>query len=394
MGALDGIRVLDLSRVLAGPFCGQLLADNGAEVVKVEGPEGDLNHSFPRVIGKTSTNNMSVNRGKRGITLNLKNPEGKALLHRLAAKADVVIQSFLPRVAESLGADYGTLSRINPDLVHATISGYGAKGPLKDKPGYDMLVTAYSGIMALTGDPDRPAVRPGVTVVDLSTGMLCYGGIVSALLARARGQARGQQVQVSLLESAVTLLGFHAVNWLVAGIVDEREGAGYSTLAPFEGYRAKDGDILIGAATEAGWRKLCQTLGDADMAEDPRYRTNPDRCANRPSLRLDLECRLGRHDVAHWMVALDAAGVPCSPIQRLDAALQDPQVLANDMVVTASHPDGRALKLVGLPFKLSVTPGATGGMPPAIGEHTEAVLRDWLGMNAGDVARLGAAGSF
>ncbi len=251
MGALDGVKVLDLSRVIAGPYCGQMLADNGAEVIKVESPEGDLNRAFPMVLSDgVSTNNLCANRGKRGITLNLKEPRAREILYGLVEHMDVVIQSFLPKTAQGLGVDYESLRPRNPRLIYASISGYGAKGPLKDKPGYDLMMAAYAGIMSLTGEADGPPVKPGVIVVDLGTAMLTYSAILSALFARAEGRCEGQRIDTSLLETGVSLLAFRGLNYLNRGVVDTREGAGYSSLAPYGAFACADGDILIGAATQ------------------------------------------------------------------------------------------------------------------------------------------------
>ena len=388
MGALDGIRVLDLSRVLAGPFCGQLLADNGADVIKVEAPGGDMNRGFPQVLSPgQSTNFTSVNRGKRDLTLNLKEPRAQAIVHRLAKEVDVVIQSFLPDTAKKLGVDHDTLSALNPDLIYASISGYGRHGALANKPGYDLMVSAYGGIMSMTGEPERPPVRVGVTLIDLGTGMLCYSGIVTALQARTSGKARGQRVDVSLLETAVTYLGFHAASYLATGQVDGREGAGYLTLAPYGSYRTADGDIMLGAPTQAAWEKLGAALGNPSSFSDPRFASNEERCAHQGPLREALEAELMRQPTAHWLPLLEGAGLPCAPIQTVDQVMTDEQVLANDMIVTSHTDAGEAIRLVGLPFKLSATPGLPGSAPPAPGQHNREVLAN-LGFNEAEIEEL------
>lgn len=394
MGALDGIKVLDLSRVLAGPYCGQLFAENGADVIKVESPEGDLNRAFPLALGDgESTNFMSVNRGKRDITLNLKSEKARDVLDALIRRSDVLIQSFLPKVAASLGVDWERVHGLNPDLVYVSISGYGAKGELAGKPGYDTMVAAYSGVMSLTGEPDRPPVRPGVTTIDLSTGMLAYSGAMTALMARERGAARGQRVNVSLLESAVSLLGFHAISYLKTGHVDQREGAGYSTLAPYDAFKAKDGDILLGAPTEAMWGKACAALEAPELEDDARFHDNAARCANRDALRDEIEARLKGRTVAEWTARLEAAGVATAPINTLDRILEDPQVLANDMVVDCPRDDGGSERLLGLPFKLTGTPGAPGTAPPRMGQHNREVLKEALGLSDDEIDALRAEGA-
>lgn len=393
MGALDGTKVLDLSRVLAGPFCGQMLADNGAEVIKVEAPGGDLNRSFPYALGDGQTSNwLSVNRGKKDITLNLKSPEARELLDALIGKVDVVIQSFLPETAEKLGVGYDRLRGLNPDLIYCSISGYGAKGPLRNKPGYDTMVAAYSGLFALTGEPDRPPVRLGVAAIDMSTGMLAYSGIVSALLARERG-AGGQRVDASLLESGVTLLGYQGVAWTAGGVLVEREGAGFTRISPYGVYRAQDGELLIGAPSEAMWAKLCDVLDAPGLQDDPRYASNEKRCRHDDALRSDLEAILAGAPVKDWTGRLEAAGVATAPMNRLDQVLQDEQVLANDMVVPAARPDGSTVDLLGLPFKLSGTPGRPGAAPPEPGQHNESVFADYLGLSPKDIQALRDSGA-
>jgi len=394
MGALDGLKVLDVSRVLAGPFCGQLFAENGADVIKVEAPEGDLNRDFPMALGDgESTNFYSVNRGKRDIALNLKSPEARSVLDRLIQKSDVMIQSFLPKVAAKLGVDWERVHALNPDLIYVSISGFGAKGDLAGKPGYDTMVAAYSGVMSITGEPDRPPVRPGVPAIDMSTGMLAYSGAMTALMARERGKARGQRVNASLLESGVTLLGFHGVSWLEAGQLDEREGAGYTTLAPYDAYAAKDGDIMIGAPTEAMWAKACSALELEGLRDDPRFRLNADRCANREALRTAIEARLAEKTVAEWTGLLEAAGVATSPINTIDRILADPQVLANEMVVDCPTPEGENRRLLGLPFKLTGTPGAPGAAPPKVGQHSREILSGDLGYSDAEIEALAKAGA-
>ena len=388
MGALDGIKVLDLSRVLAGPYCGQLLADNGAEVIKVEAPGGDLNRTFPHDVGNGESSNwLSVNRGKLDITLNLKSDGARKVLDALVAKVDVVIQSFLPDTALKLGVDYERLKAINPDIIYCSISGYGVKGPLRNKPGYDTMLAAYTGVFALTGESDRPPVRPGVAAIDLSTGMLAYGGVVSALLARERGHA-GQRVDVSLLESGVSLLGFHGVAWTAGRVLVEREGAGYSTLSPYGVFRAGDGELLIGAPSQAMWEKLCGVLKAPQLIDDPRYASNAERCRHDDALRADMEEILATDGVDAWAHQLEAAGVATTPMNTLDQVLQDEQVLANDMVVPAKRPDGSTVDLLGLPFKLSGTPGSPGDAPPEPGQHNDSVLADFLGLSKAEIQSL------
>jgi crotonobetainyl-CoA:carnitine CoA-transferase CaiB-like acyl-CoA transferase len=388
MGVLTGIRVLDASRILAGPHCGQMLADNGAEVIKMEPPEGDQNRAWLPVVDGQSTNYLSVNRGKQAITLNLKTAHGRELFHALIRQCDVFLQNYLPDAAVSLAADYETLSRVNPRLIYASIGGYGARGPLRNRPGYDTMVNAYCGIMAMTGEPDRAPVRAGVSAIDMTSGILAYSGILTALLARATGQAEGQRVDVSLLETGITLVGHHALNWMIAGLVDQREGGHNSRIVPYGPHRCQDGDIMLGAPNDGAWLKLCQVLGAQHLLDDPRFATNSSRCEYPETITAALEAILATAPVRSWVERIAAAGIACAPISTLDQVMADEQVLANDMVVHVPTSDGRTMPLVGLPFKLSATPGKPGHAPPILGEHTDAVLQRLLGLGPDELRSL------
>jgi len=251
-GALSDLLVIDASRILAGPFCGQLFGEQGAEVIKIEPPEGDPNRQWPLMVDGWSTNFLSVNRAKKSVTLNLRSDEGRVLFNALVAKADVLIHNYLPETAAKLGVDDAKLAELNPRLVRVVLTGYGAKGALTNKPGYDTMITAYSGIMSLTGEADRPPVKPGVSAVDIAAGALAFGAAMSAIHARASLGGKGQRVDISLLETAVTFLGFHGLNWLLNEQVDRREGANYGPLVPFGRYRCRDEYIMIGVSSEAG----------------------------------------------------------------------------------------------------------------------------------------------
>jgi glutaryl-CoA transferase len=392
MGALDGIRVLDVSQVLAGPFCGQLMADNGAEVIRVESLDGDLCRRFPPDRGGQSTTFLAVNRGKRGLALNLKTAEGQDVLHRLAKRADIMIQSFLPSRAKQLGIDHDTISDINGNLIHVTISGYGPTGPLKDKAGLDMMVSAYSGIMGITGDPDGSPARPGTPAIDMGTGMIAYGAAMTALVARGNGKG-GQAVNASLMQTALNLLAFNATQWLVEGQVPVREGSGFNKLAPYGAFDAADGQIIVGAPNEAGWQRLCTALDRSDLRDDPRFATNTDRISNRSALDAAIGEILKFATVAEWIERFDAVGAVAAPIHSMDQVFAQEQVKATGMIVEAQDRDGSTVNLVGPPFKLSETPPEPGDAPPHLGEHTETVLQDELGLSDTDIAALREAGA-
>lgn len=386
----DRLLVLDLSSVLAGPSCGQMFADHGAEVIKVEPPSGDTNRPWPTVVDGTSTSFLSANRGKLGLTLDLKSGAGRDILYKLIRKADVVISNFLPDVAKRLALDYETVAALNENIIYVSISGYGSKGPLRDKPGYDTLVLGFSGIMSLTGEHDGPPVRVGVSAIDLATGMLAYSGAVTALLARAEGRAKGQKIEVSLLETAVTLLGFHGLNWLLAGEVDQRWGSSYGPIAPCGAYQCSDGDIMIAALTNTDWIALCEAIDAQGLAADERYSSGDARVKNRHALTSDLNAVLRMNTVDHWCTRLDKHRVPNSPIHTIDQTLQHPQILANEMVVTAKAASGKDMPLLGLPIKMSRTPGVIKSAPPTLGQHSRDILHRHLGLSSADLDSLKA----
>lgn len=393
MPALSDFLVLDVSRILAGPYCGQLFADHGAEVIKVEARDGDPSRTWPLKVDGVSTAFLSVNRNKKSITLNLASKEGRALLYRLIAKADVLIHNYLPETAAKLGISDEELERINPDLVQVSISGYGSRGPKSSKPGYDTMLTAYSGIMSLTGERGGPLVKPGISAIDLATGMLAYAGAVTALLARGRRGVRGQRVDVSLLETAVSLLGVHAINWLVGGQVDEPEGADYGPIVPYGRYRCGDGYLMVGAPSQKAWLKLCAALAAPELQRNPLYLTTEARHANSQTLRDDLEAILAARTVAAWADVFDEAGIPNAPVNHVDQVFADPQVHANDMVIDVPTEDGSTIPLLGIPIKLSRSGGEIGTAPPALGAHNAEVFARHLQLSDRDVAALSDAGA-
>jgi crotonobetainyl-CoA:carnitine CoA-transferase CaiB-like acyl-CoA transferase len=390
---LRNIRVVDISRVLAGPYCAQLLADQGAEVIKVESPGGDENRLWgARTPDGVTCNFHSVNRGKKGITLNLKSAEAHAILHKLVARADIVIQSFLPETAERLGISYEKMKAINPDIIFCSISGYGEKGELRDKPGYDLMMQAFSGIMSTTGVEGGTPIRSGVSFIDLSTGGFAYGAIMTALLNRFQG-AGGCCVRVSLLETAVSILGYHAVAWLANGVLPRKEGSGVWHLVPYQAFECNDGYMLAGATNDVAWRRFCVALGHAELAHDERFAKNEGRLEHRPVLVSILEKIFATNSVAHWVERFDAEGVAAAPLNDLSQTLVHPQVLANDLVVEARTADGSMVKLVGAPFKLSTHRAADTPAAPKLGAHTDEILKQVLKYSDGDIARLRSSGA-
>ncbi len=379
VGVFSGVRVVDVSRVLAGPYCGQLFADFGADVIKVEDIGGDENRRWAPILDGQSANYLSVNRGKRGMTLNLKTEEGQDILRRLVERSDVVIDSFLPDAAERLGVDDPALRRTNRGLIHVTISGYGDVGPMRARPGYDLMLQAFTGMMSITGEPGGGPIRAGASVIDMTTGILAFCGASSALYAKLRGAAGGQQVKVSLLETGIALLGYHAVDVASTGIQPPRGGSGVWHLVPYQAFRTRDGSILAGATNDDTWRRLCAAVGDAQLADRPEYRTALDRVQHRDALIDALEAIFRTRDTSDWIERLDAARVPCSAIHELPAALNHPQVDATQMMLDVQEPDGTRRRLPGVPIKLSRTPAMPGAAPPRLGQHTAEVLQGELG---------------
>ncbi|WP_066266680.1 CaiB/BaiF CoA transferase family protein [Hydrogenophaga palleronii] len=388
---LEGIRVIDLSRVLAGPLCGQMLADMGADVIKVEAPTGDENRQWaPMTAAGDSCNFMSVNRGKRGITLNLKLQEGRDVLDKLLQQADVLLHSFLPGTARGLGIDETALRQRHPRLVVSTISAFGAQGDLADRPGYDALLQAFSGIMSITGDRDGGPVRSGVSFVDMTTGILAYCGVLTALMGREKTQA-GNTVRVSLLETAVSLLGYHGVGWLEADAMPRREGSGLWHLVPYQAFRCTDGEVLTGALNDGTWKKLCRAVGRPDLENDAGLATNAGRLSRREEVVNAFIGIFGSNTVAHWSARLEAHGVPIAPLHTIDQALMHEQSLANHMVVQVPHRDGHSTRLLGSAFKVGEGANTSSRHPPRLGEHSQEVLSE-AGFAQADIDRLRAGG--
>lgn len=394
MKVLEGIRVVDLSRVLAGPYCAQLLADFGATVIKVESPEGDENRRWPPMSPDGQSANFgSVNRGKRSMVLNLKNEQARAVLKDLASTADVLIHSFLPDTAARLGISLDALQKANPRLIVCTISGYGAEGPLAEKRGYDLMVQAFGGAMSTTGIVDGPPIRCGVSFIDMSTGISCYAGVMTALLNRQR-TGRGTWVRGSLLETAVSLLGYHAVAWMQAGVLPQPQGSGSWHLVPYQAFRCADGFMLAGAPNDGAWNRFCEALEWPDLAKDPRFAGNVARVEQRDVLIPLLEERFGRKPVAYWVERFEARSVACSPLHTVDQVMTHPQVIANAMRIQAANADGTTQDLVGTPFKLADGGGTAATSAPRLGADTDAILGDTLGLPAERIAALHAAGAF
>jgi crotonobetainyl-CoA:carnitine CoA-transferase CaiB-like acyl-CoA transferase len=382
--SLQGVMVLDLSRVLAGPFCGMMLGDMGADVLKIEEPEGgDESRTWPPFVAGEASGYLSMNRNKRNMTLNLRTPEAQDILKRLVARADVLIENFRTGTMESFGLGADVLQAINPRLIYCAVSVFGRSGPYKDKAGYEALMQAFSGVMSITGEPDGPPLRCGVSFLDLGTGMMAAYGVMNALFHRER-TGIGQKVEVSLFETALSLMSYHAVGYLLEGNVPQRQGSGHPMIVPYQVFQTQDGEMFIVGSNQRLWTRLCQALRREDLLQDPRFASNMERVNHRHLLVPVLQSETQKYPTRQLNDALDKAGVPCAPVNTLDNVLDDPQTLARNMVVDIPHPLIPNLKLLGLPVKLDSSPGDVRLPPPLKGQHTEEVLTG-LGYNTADI---------
>jgi crotonobetainyl-CoA:carnitine CoA-transferase CaiB-like acyl-CoA transferase len=375
--ALDGIRVLDLSRVIAGPWCGAILGDFGADVIKVEDTDaGDESRTWPpRKDGETAAY-LLFNRNKRGMTLDLKSPEGVDVIKALVQKSDVLVENFRTGTMESFGLGYDVLAEINPRLIYCSVSAFGRTGPRKDSPGYEALMQAFSGIMSITGEPGGPPVRSAVSFLDLTTGILCALGVTAAVHQRER-TGLGQRVDGSLLDTAVALLAYHAEGYLLAGLVPKALGSGHPSLSPYRNFKCRDGQwIFIAAANDRFWGKLTRALGLEAMAADPRFMKNGDRVANRGELEAMLEKIIGEYDREPLLKRLEEADVPATPVNTVDQVMNDPQTIARGMIERVTHPKLGEIPVVATPLQFSrMNPGVRRAAPLR-GEHTDAVLAE------------------
>ena len=420
-GPLAGLVVCDLSTVLAGPYCAMLLADLGAEVIKVEPPDGDptrrygppyagapapdvaYDHADPRsdpTYSGESAYYLSINRNKRDIGLDLRSEAGRGVLRRMLERSDVLIENMRVGSFERLGFDDAELERLNPRLVRLSITGYGASGPDSERPGFDFIIQAVSGLMSVTGSPDEAGGEPtkvGVAIADLTTGMLGAVSVLAALRARDLGpdgptRGRGQRIDLSLLDATLAWLINQAANHLIGGAVPGRMGNRHPNITPYETFRTSDGEIAVAVGSERQWSRFCEALGLSTLVADERFATNRERVRNRDELRALLADVIVRRPTGEWLAALTAAEVPVGQVRDMAQVFSDPHVLARDMVVRVDHPTVGQVRLPGIPWKFEATPGSIRRAPPLLGQHTDEIMTE-LGYSAAEIVALRESGS-
>ncbi|WP_158923430.1 CaiB/BaiF CoA-transferase family protein [Acidisphaera sp. S103] len=391
MKPLTGIRILDLTKVLAGPLCTQYLGDLGAEVIKVEPCQiGDDTRRWPPFRDQTGAIFLSVNRNKRSLAVDLKTPEGQAIIHKLAAKADVVIESYGTGVAERLGIGYPALQALNPRLIYCSISGFGRTGPLGHALGYDVILQAFSGIMGMTGEEGGPPIRSPFSPIDQTTGLHAVSGIMAALIKRGQ-TGEGTQLEVSLYETAMSFLNYNFHVYWEKGVLPDKCGSGHESLVPYQAFEAADAPLLIGVANDNLWRRFCKAVERDDLADDPRFRTSPDRAANRELTVGIVQDIVRTRSRDTWIELLTGLGVPCAPINTLKDVLDHPHTAARGLVMEYPHPVLGPIKTIGQPIVFDGAPRQPGTPPPMLGEHSRPVLLE-LGYPDAEITRMAAAG--
>jgi crotonobetainyl-CoA:carnitine CoA-transferase CaiB-like acyl-CoA transferase len=395
MTPLSGIKVLDLSRVLAGPWCAQTLADLGADVWKVEEPKrgDDTRGWMPPEIDGESTYYMAANRSKRSIAIDLKHPDGQRIVREMAAKADVLVENYKKGTLERFGLGHEDLARLNPGLIYCSISGYGRTGPRADEPGYDFAIQAESGLMSITGEPEGAPMKHGMAITDLVTGMNAAQAVLAALLARAR-TGNGQLIDMALLDCGIALLANMASGHIVTGDEPPRLGNAHPSLAPYQLFETSDGDFVLAVGNDGQFRALCEkVIGRADLAADPRFSTSRDRVLNRDALVPELVEVFRRRPTAEWIAALQREKVPCGQVRNLKQVFASPEVAARGLVAQVPDPRHGTVRLMRSPLALRGTPPREPSAPPRLAEHTDVLLREVLGLDAEAIKALRASGA-
>jgi len=386
--ALDGIKVLDLSRALAGPYCTMMLADMGAEVIKVEMPgTGDDSRAWgPPFVEGESAYFMSINRNKKSITLDMKGDKAIEIIMKLIKGSDVLVENFRPGAMERLGLAYQQVKAMNPRLVYCSISGFGQNGPYRMLPGFDQVLQGMGGLMSITGEPDGPPVKVGVPIADITAGMFAAYGIAIALFTREK-TGSGQMVDISLLDSQVALLTYRAGSFFASGEIPKRIGSGHPVIVPYQAFKARDAYINIAVGNDQLWGKFCKAVGLEGIVNDPRFATNAKRVQNRDEVVKAVGDLIATKNGEEWLKILTDAGIPCGPIYTVDKIFSDPQVIHRQMVTELRHPKAGTIKVTGNPVKLSDTPGEPSVAPPLLGQHTQEVL-EGLGYSAKEIEEL------
>ncbi|MBE3572004.1 MAG: CoA transferase [Moorella humiferrea] len=389
-GSLNGIKVIDLTRVLAGPFCTMILGDLGADVIKIEAPEGDEARNFGPFVKGESAYFMSINRNKRSMVLNLKDPRGREILKELVRQADVLVENFRPGTTAKLGISYEELYPLNPRLIYASCSGFGQTGPYRGRPAYDIIIQAMGGIMSITGQPGGEPTRVGASIGDITAALFTVIGILAALAERERS-GKGQYIDISMLDCQVAILENAIARYSVAGEVPKPIGNRHPSITPFTTLRTRDGYIVIAVGNDNLWRKFCEAVKRPDLIDDPRFKTNPLRTQNWDELYPILCSIFSEYTSEEALAVMEAAGVPCGPLQDVGQVFHDPQIRHREMVLPIEHPVAGSLWMAGTPLKLSRTPGKIARPAPTLGQDTYAILRE-MGYSESQLKELEAEG--
>ena len=391
MKALEGIRVLDLTRALAGPFCTLMLGDYGADIIKIEIPgSGDDTRTWgPPFIGDESAYFLSINRNKRSLTLNFKDEKAKEIFLKLAKDADVIVENFTPGVMDRFGLGYDVIKEVNPGIVFCSVSGFGQTGPYRSRPAYDQIMQGISGLMSITGEPDGEPQKVGIAVADIGAGMWAAFAVMAAIHNRShKGEGQGQYIDISMMDAQVAWLTYQAANFFANGTPPKRLGAAHPNLVPYQAFMCQDNKYLnLAVGSERIWERFCEGMDMPELRDNPDYKTNIERAQNREKIVPYLQEVFIKQPVNHWVEKLQAVSVPCGPINDLEDVFSDPQLLSRDMLVEISHPTLGKIKQTGLPLKFSRTPGGLDRPPPLLGEHNHEVLKE-IGFSTSEIEKL------